>query len=135
VINMGIRLCPPLTLPNEQPECEQRRQDFENANPQTDLDFNLEYWFFNREDTLAEAASTCASLGSNYRFATVQELAFILFEIQGELLCPMLVWATLNGEPTLTFVTPQPERPNIVIPVFTPSPFCRAFSLCVLNLA
>ncbi|MBD1381345.1 hypothetical protein [Metabacillus arenae] len=135
---MGIRpVCPPVTLSNELPECEVRRQQYEEDKPHTFLSLNLEVYFFNDQATLAEAKELCASLG--YRFPTVEELLTIDFSTPGgKLLCPMLVWATTVVEGrtvnTFAFVAPMAPFTNIVIPVAIPSKLCRAYGVCISNL-
>lgn len=128
-------ICPAPTLPNEPPECETRRQQYEAENPHLNFAINLEAYFFNRQATLAEARNICTNLG--YRFATLQELAGIDFRTsRGQFLCPMLVWATatINGLPILAFVVPVAPGTNVVTPVPTPSEMCRGYVVCVTNI-
>lgn len=100
---MGIPPCPPPTLPNEPPECEQRRQQLQATNPHLEFDDNIQWFIFNTQSTLEEATNSCAGFGT----VTIEELAVINLIVNNQPLCPMLVWATLNGNPTLAFVVPS----------------------------
>jgi len=128
--------CPNPTLPNEPPECETRRQTFAVNSPYFDFGNNLQYYFYNTQATLTEATNLCAMLGASYRFITIQELALINITNGMVPLCPMLVWATVNGTPTLVLVIPSPNpsnNPNLTIPVTTRSS-CKGYVFCVTNI-
>ena len=127
--------CPNSTLPNEPPECELRRQNFQAGNPYTNFDFLFEYRFFNELRDFNSSIQFCQNIvPAGFRAITVQELAIISNDskVNGEFLCPMLVWATNNGIPTLVFFAPGSTTPVSIVP--TPSLFCRAYFFCVFDL-
>jgi hypothetical protein len=128
---LGIRPCPPPTLPNEPPECEQARANFAN---QTffRFDLNLVYVFFNIQTDFVSSTQNCAEIGSEMEFRpiTVQELNDIRAELAAAGLCTMLVWTTNNGIPTLAYFIPG--QPVVIVP--TPTINCSAYFFCVSNI-
>jgi hypothetical protein len=130
---MGL-LCPLPTQPNEPPECEQRREQFEAGNPYQNLAINLVYSFFNELRDFNTSSQFCQEIPGGFRPITVQELTSISndLRVNQQPLCPMLVWATNNGVPTLTFVAPGSANPVTIVP--TPSLNCPAYFFCVFEL-
>ena len=127
---MGIRPCPQVTLPNEPLECEQRRQQLQMID-NIDFSLNLLWLFSNTQATFEEAEEICASSMDGLRFLTIEELELInIITLDDQPLCPMLVWATMNGDPALEFVEPNLESPNLVTPSPFSSPLCLAYVLC-----
>lgn len=118
-------MCPPVTLPNEPPECATLRDNLD-GNPQPLGTF--EFTFFDNMVTFNEANNFCPSPNPASHLATVEELALIgtaFATSSGS--CPTLVWATNNGIPTLAYIF-QGSPPIIVPP---PSLDCRAAPICV----
>jgi hypothetical protein len=140
MINMGIRPCPPPTLPNEPPECEQRREQISG------VIFNAPNgWQVGFINVLQDFAATVNPLnpnscegvfGAGFHLARVEELLVLstlntlrqMFTVNGQS-CPVLVWSTISGIPTLVYVVPESPNPIIVVP--TPSVFCPAYSICI----
>lgn len=91
------------------------------------------YAFINQLTTFPpKPCEACENLFcSNFRPATVEELmAFNKWlKVEKKPLCPMLVWATKNGVPTLVKICPGKRNPVKI--VRTPSLNCLAYSICV----
>lgn len=132
-------VCPPATQPNEPPECEQRRQQISgDIFPASN---GFQFGFIN---TLQDFPTIMDPLNPNgcegvfsggWHLAPVEELLVISndirqgFRVNGQPLCPMLIWSTIGGVPTLVYVVLESPNPFIVVP--TPSIFCPAYAICI----
>jgi hypothetical protein len=136
---MGIRPCPPPTQPNEPPECELRRQQISG-----DIFTATNGWEFGFVNVLLDFPSTidetnlnsCVGfLGGQMHLAPIEELLVIsndirqAFRVNGQPLCPMLIWSTIAGEPTLLLVDVESPIPFTI--VATPSLSCPAYRICI----
>lgn len=134
---LGIRICPRATDPNEPPECEQRRIDLSNESP-IDLANGFRIFFSNQltSGTVALTPAFCDNLTADAAFdtPTVEDLEnpFVQAELESRGICPMVVWAINNGEPTLVRLEPGSVQPVIILP--TPSESCLAYTICIDNL-
>ena len=65
---------------------------------------------------------------SGFGTVTIEELTLIIPDLPVNL-CPMLVWAIVNGEPTLVCVNPGSANPVTVVD--TLSLKCKGYRICV----
>jgi hypothetical protein len=132
---VGIRRCPRPTQPNEPPECELRRQQIDGR-----VFSASNGWQFGFVNVLQDFPTTIdnanpnsceGTFGFGFHLASFEELLVISNDIrQGfQPLCPMLIWSTIAGEPTLVFVDLESPVPFIVVP--TPSLLCPAYHICI----
>lgn len=136
---MGIRPCPPPTQPNEPPECELRRQQIsgDNFNASNGWQFGFVNVLQDFPTTIDETnVNSCVGVfGGSHHLAPIEELLVIsndirqAFRVNGQPLCPMLIWSTIAGEPTLVFVDLESPNPFTIVP--TPSIFCPAYHICI----
>ena len=128
--------CPPPICPNEPPECKLRRTEingdiFNAAN-------GFQIAFINELQTYAQTQDPTSPLscegmfGAGFHLSPVAELEDpavrnTLLEMFG--LCPVVVWATNNGVPTLVKIIPGSNDPERILP--TPSLSCLAFAICI----
>lgn len=129
-------MCPPITFPNEPSECAPLRDNLDGSPFQAG---NLEAVFFNNMATLNDLTGGVAGNSFNTlcqgdfagdaHLPTVEELNLIsgVFASSGGP-CPTLLWANINGIPTLVYVVPG--SPPIIVPS-PPSLNCRAGTVCV----
>jgi hypothetical protein len=131
-------LCPPATQPNEPPECALRRQEISG-----DVFVATNGWEVGFVNVLEDYPTTinnsnvtsCEGVfGGGFHLAPVEELLVLrntlrqMFSVNGQS-CPVLIWSTIGGTPTLVYVVP--ESPNHIIVVPTPSIFCPAYHICI----
>jgi hypothetical protein len=111
--------------------CKERRAAFEAGNVHLfdnpdPFAVDYEYYFINE---LFSFPPPCTEL-PGYRIGSVDELALISpsFQVNGEFLCPMLVWATLDGTtPILVRV-----NPGSVNPITSPDlSACKGYKICL----
>jgi hypothetical protein len=136
---MGIRPCPPPTQPNEPTECELRRQQISG-----DIFNAPNGWQFGFVNVLLDFPSTidelnpnsCAGVfGGGFHLAPLEQLLVIsndirqAFRVNGQPLCPMLIWSTIAGEPTLLLVDVESPIPFTIVQ--TPSLSCPAYRICI----
>lgn len=124
--------CPPPVCRNEKPECEQRRQQIAQASPV----FALNAWtisFVNKLEGFPQDPNICRNtFFDDSTIATVEQLenSFVQQVLLNMLdSCPVVVWATNNGVPTLVKLTPGSAHPVKILP--TPSLSCLAYRICI----
>lgn len=128
-------MCPPLTFPNDRPECAALRANLDGTPVTIGL---FEYIFF---DNMATLNDLTGGAGLNFNtlcqndfagdahLATVEDLnLFSPFFATSSGICPTLLWANNNGILTLVYVVPG--SPPIIVPS-PPSLNCRAGTVCV----
>ncbi|MEK4628980.1 MAG: hypothetical protein ABS944_07315 [Solibacillus sp.] len=96
---------------------------YDNPDP---FGVDYEYYFINQ---LFRFAQPCTEI-PGYRIPAVDELAIISssFQVKGEFLCPMLVWATLDGTlPVLVRVDPYSVNPVTI----ADNSACKGYKICV----
>lgn len=130
-------VCPPATTRKESPECEQRRQevsgDVFNADNGWQIGFVNELMNFNDTTDNSNPNSCEGVFGGGFHLATVEEFdnPFVRDTVT-EILqpgCPVLVWTTNNGIPTLAYILPG--CPDFIIIAPTPSLSCLAYHICI----
>ncbi|MGG3623875.1 hypothetical protein ABES25_10020 [Bacillus gobiensis] len=130
--------CPPATQPNEPPECEQRRQqisgDIVNASNGWQLGFVNALQDFPTTIDPSNVNSCEGTFVGGFHLAPVEEMLVVIndmrqgFRVNGQPLCPMLIWSTVAGDPTLVFVDLESPIPFTIVP--TPSLNCPAYHFC-----
>ena len=129
--------CPPATLPNEPPECEQRRQDVSgdvfNAANGFQIGFVNQLMDFNDTTDPLNPFSCEGAFVGGFHLAPVEELVVpAVRDTVTEILqpgCSVLVWTTINGIPTLAYILPG--SPDFIEIVPTPSLSCLAYHICI----
>lgn len=132
-------VCPPPTLPNESPGCEQARQQisgdvFVASN-------GWEFGFINvQQDFLSTVdpnnPNSCQGFfGGGWHLAPIEELRVISNDIRNAFssitFCPMLIWSTIDGVITLVYVVLESPDRFIVVPTTSASLSCPAYSICI----
>jgi len=130
-------VCPPATTRKEPPECEQRRQDvsgnvFDATNGWL-IGFNNQLMDFNDTTDNLNPNSCEGFFGGGWHLAPVEELvdpaaSNTITEIL-QPCCPVLIWTTNAGIPTLAYILPG--CPEFIKIVPTPSLSCLAYHVCI----
>ncbi len=130
-------VCPSATTRKEPPECEQRRGDvsgdvFVAANA-FQIGFTNQLMNFNDITDNLNPNSCEGTFGSGWHLAPIEELVIpAVRDTVTEILqpcCPVLVWTTNAGIPTLAYVLPR--CPDFIKIVKTPSLSCLAYHFCI----
>ena len=128
--------CPPPICPHEPPACKLRRTeisgDIFNAANGWQIGFINELQTYAQTQDPTSPLSCEGTFGGGWHLSPVEELEIpavrnTLLEMFG--LCPIVVWATNNGVPTLVKIIPGSNDPERILP--TPSLCCLAFSICI----
>jgi hypothetical protein len=118
-------MCPPITFPNEPPECALLRDNLDGSTFQRG---EFEFIFFENMGSFNDAITLCSQFDPDAHLITVEEInlvSSVLGTSTGS--CSTLLWATNNGIPTLAYLVPG--SPPIIVP--PPSLDCRADTFCV----
>ena len=130
-------VCPSATTRKEPPECEQRRGDVSgdvfNADNGWQIGFVNQLTNFNDTTDSTNPNSCEGVFGGGFHLASVEEFANpFVSSVVTEILqprCPVLVWTTNAGKPTLAYILPG--CPDFIKIVKTPSLTCLAYHFCI----
>lgn len=131
--------CPFPVDPCEESGCEERREILATGihlYVQPGDEYLFEYYFVNELSGYSRC-KMCTRL-AGFSLATVEQIALAAgdFNVITPFVCPMLMWADLNGRPVLVWVDPSPsgQDPIVEIVDYNPSLKCLAYRLCTREL-